>query len=130
MCFDATLSIHPTLSFPSPCPQVCSYVCVSIAALQIRSSVSDRECIRYVHQICSTYSSAVTIRYLFFSFVNLQAVFQTLPWSSPEIFIQFILSHACLWETAIPPLVKSFTMCPLIWWEKTYLSIIILKIES
>jgi len=36
--FNPTLSIHPTLSFPC-CPQSVLYICVSIPALQIGSSV-------------------------------------------------------------------------------------------
>ena len=38
-CFNAPLSIHPTLSFPHCAHKSVLYVCVSIAALQIGSSV-------------------------------------------------------------------------------------------
>ena len=39
MCLFATLSIHPTLSFPYSIHKSVLYVCISVAALQVGSSV-------------------------------------------------------------------------------------------
>ena len=39
VCFSATLSVHPTFSFPHCVRKSVLYICVSIAALQISSSV-------------------------------------------------------------------------------------------
>ena len=40
VCFDATFSIHPTLSFPCCAHKSVPYVCISILALKICCSVS------------------------------------------------------------------------------------------
>ena len=58
ICFSATLSVHPTLSFPCCVCKSVLYVCISIAALQIDSSIL----FFYIPYIC------INIQCLFFSF--------------------------------------------------------------
>ena len=58
ICFNATLSICPTLFFPHCVHKSVLYVCASIAALQIGTSVS----FFYIPYVC------VNIWYLLFSF--------------------------------------------------------------